>query len=262
MSLIEDLKQSYCRDLRDCQTYFPCAVFSSGFSYLHVIKRCSDGLIFDERKQKCVKNTFMDPICSKQKAPKRSRIRTTTTTTTMKRPIRVKEEEEEEEEEEVKRPKMKIPVHRTPAPSANFLKRKNLELPHVVKQENPMNSKFQRVCYVTNWSRFRSGEAKFEIEFIDPFMCTHIIYAYATVDSSKPEIVPIQKDDTGKNKKRFINDFRMFFFEEQYRELLLLKKRNPELKLSIRIGGKSGQFTRHLKRSKTASRLVRSLAWY
>jgi len=54
-----------------------------------------------------------------------------------------------------------------------------------------------RVCYVTNWSRYRIGDAKFEIEFIDPFMCSHIIYAYATVDEQKPEIIPIQKDDLG-----------------------------------------------------------------
>ena len=58
-----------------------------------------------------------------------------------------------------------------------------------------------RVCYVTNWSRYRAGEAKFEIEFIDPFMCSHIIYAYATVDERKPEIIPIQKDDIGRNEK-------------------------------------------------------------
>jgi chitinase len=58
-----------------------------------------------------------------------------------------------------------------------------------------------RVCYVTNWSRYRAGEAKFEIEFIDPFMCSHIIYAYATVDDHKPEIIPVQKDDLGLKTK-------------------------------------------------------------
>jgi GH18 family chitinase len=61
-------------------------------------------------------------------------------------------------------------------------------------------SKMLRVCYVTNWSRYRSGEAKFEIEFIDPFMCSHIIYAYATVDERRPEIIPVQKDDLGSTK--------------------------------------------------------------
>ncbi|CAF4542662.1 unnamed protein product, partial [Rotaria magnacalcarata] len=55
------------------------------------------------------------------------------------------------------------------------------------------NPKIHRVCYITNWSRYRSGEAKFEIEYIDPFMCSHIIYAYATVDDNKPEIKPVQQ---------------------------------------------------------------------
>ena len=72
------------------------------------------------------------------------------------------------------------------------------EPPQVPIKKTNDNSKMHRVCYVTNWSRYRSGEAKFEIEYIDPFMCSHIIYAYATVDESKPEIKPVQKEDIGK----------------------------------------------------------------
>lgn len=49
---------------------------------------------------------------------------------------------------------------------------------------------------------------------------------------------------------------------EHYRELALLKQRNADLKLSIRLGGKSGQYTRHLKKSKSAKQLVRSLMWF
>ncbi len=66
--------------------------------------------------------------------------------------------------------------------------------------EDEEPSRMHRVCYITNWSRYRPGEAKFEIEFVDPFMCSHIIYAYATVDDRKPEIIPIQKDDLGSKK--------------------------------------------------------------
>jgi GH18 family chitinase len=123
-------------------------------------------------------------------------------------------------------------------------------------------SKMLRVCYITNWSRYRSGEAKFEIEFVDPFMCSHIIYAYATVDERKPEIIPIQKDDLGL-KKIFEKKTNLFLinFLEHYRELALLKKRNPDLKISIRLGGKIAQYTRYLKHSNTATQLVRSLIW-
>ncbi|UJR15986.1 hypothetical protein I4U23_002905 [Adineta vaga] len=238
-----NLKQSYCRDLRDCQTYFPCAVFSSGFSYLYVIKRCQNEQIFDETKQKCVKNTFLDPTCSKKFPNRKSRV-------TTKRPSKI---EQIEHLTSAARKNIKVSLRSS---SINQLKRKNIDIEQVETtteslvqlfdhQINDNNPKIHRVCYITNWSQYRPGEAKFELEYIDPFMCTHIIYAYATVNTDKPEIIPIQKEDI-----------------EHYRELALLKKTNPDLKISIRLGGKSGLYTRYLKRSKSASQLVRSLIWY
>ena len=236
-----DLKQSYCRDLRDCQTYFPCAVFSSGFSYLYVIKRCPNEQIFDEGKQKCVRNTMDDPACVKQLA--QGKIRPTKKPSSM--PRASKRNNKTNVREKISKPMRS-------SSSTNLLKRKNFEIEPmeeiITTTEVPsmeINSKIQRVCYITNWSRYRTGEAKFEIEYIDPFMCSHIIYAYATVDDQKPEIIPVQKQDI-----------------EQYRQLALLKQRNADLKLSIRLGGKSGQYTRHLKRNKSAKQLVRSLVWY
>ena len=203
-----DLKQNYCRDLRDCQTYFPCAVFSSGFSYLYVIKRCPNGQIFDEKKQKCIKNTFEDSTCAKSTSQNKSRPSTI-------RPARVKPTKRKNLT--AQQPRKKLPVN----PSVNLFKRKNFDveqradfdqqeqedetfqiptstIPTRIEEDDSVPTKMHRVCYVTNWSRYRSGEAKFEIEYIDPFMCTHIIYAYATVDDNKPEIIPIQKEDIGK----------------------------------------------------------------
>ena len=49
---------------------------------------------------------------------------------------------------------------------------------------------------------------------------------------------------------------------EHYRELALLKKSNPNLKILIRLGGKSSQYTRYMKHSNMAAQLVRSLIWY
>lgn len=51
------------------------------------------------------------------------------------------------------------------------------------------------------------------------------------------------------------------FDVEHYRELSLLKKTNPNLKILIRLGGKSSLFTRYLKHSNTTGQLVRSLIW-
>jgi hypothetical protein len=192
-----DLKQTYCRDLRDCQTYFPCAVFSSGFSYLYVIKRCSNEQIFDETRQKCVRNTFNDPTCSKQKFNgKKSRLTT----------IRPSNPKQIKRNNNSIRQNIQMPFRSKS--SINLLKRKNFnidqreepirEFSSIQNKQDDINTKMHRVCYITNWSRYRSGEAKFEIEYIDPFMCSHIIYAYATVDDNRPEIIPIQKEDIGK----------------------------------------------------------------
>nr|KAG5709677.1 hypothetical protein BaRGS_027702 [Batillaria attramentaria] len=39
----------------------------------------------------------------------------------------------------------------------------------------------RRVCYYTNWSQYRPGNGSFSPEDIDPFMCTHILFAFATL---------------------------------------------------------------------------------
>lgn len=178
-----DLKQSYCRDLRDCQTYFPCAVFSNGFSYLYVIKRCTNGQIFDETNQKCVKNTFNDPTCSLKQTFKRKKTRLTTI-----RPLNIKRTAKNSQQKNIK-----VPL-RLPSSRKTFNTDPSIEI---------NQKQIHRVCYITNWSRYRKGDAKFQIEYIDPFMCSHIIYAYATVNDNKPEIIPIQKDDIGKSKFLF-----------------------------------------------------------
>lgn len=33
-------------------------------------------------------------------------------------------------------------------------------------------------CYYGSWAVYRSGEGKFDIENIDPFLCSHAAYAF------------------------------------------------------------------------------------
>ncbi|CAF3788196.1 unnamed protein product [Rotaria magnacalcarata] len=80
--------------------------------------------------------------------------------------------------------------------------------------------KYKKICYFTNWSQYRNAPAKFEPEHIDPFLCTHIIYAFAYVSNKTFLIETVEEND-----------------EDLYRRINALKKRNPKLKTILGVGG-------------------------
>lgn len=53
------------------------------------------------------------------------------------------------------------------------------------------------VCYFTNWSQYRTGAGKFLPETIDPFLCTHLVYAFAIVNYDHEVI---QQDQPGEKR--------------------------------------------------------------
>ncbi|XP_033481669.1 chitinase, acidic.1 [Epinephelus lanceolatus] len=75
------------------------------------------------------------------------------------------------------------------------------------------------VCHMTNWAQYRPGTAKFTADNIDPFLCTHVIYALATINSFN-QISPIEWND-----------------EQQFVRLSNLKNANPALKTLLSVGG-------------------------
>ncbi|XP_056671730.1 chitotriosidase-1 isoform X2 [Monodelphis domestica] len=80
------------------------------------------------------------------------------------------------------------------------------------------SSAVKLVCYFTNWSQYRSGQAAFLPQNVDPSLCTHLIYAFADMKdhqltTSDPKDVQFYKDLNG------------------------LKSRNPKLKILLAIGG-------------------------
>uniref|UniRef100_A0A7M4EY12 Acidic mammalian chitinase n=1 Tax=Crocodylus porosus TaxID=8502 RepID=A0A7M4EY12_CROPO len=82
-----------------------------------------------------------------------------------------------------------------------------------------LGSAYKLVCYFTNWAQYRPDPAKYSPSNIDPYLCTHLIYAFATMKENK--ITPFEWND----ESRFVPEFQA------------LKKRNSKLVTLLAIGG-------------------------
>ena len=82
------------------------------------------------------------------------------------------------------------------------------------------------VCYYPNWAHWRQGEGNFKVSDIQPRMCTHVIYAFAVLDSTtlglKAHDSYLDLDDGLGNLRKFVSDTR---------------ERNPSVKLLLAVGG-------------------------
>ena len=78
---------------------------------------------------------------------------------------------------------------------------------------------YVRVCYFTNWAQYRPGIGKYLPKDIDPFLCTHVVYAFAKIDSSN-KIAGYEWNDA-----------------TLYGEVNKLKLKNPGLKTLLAVGG-------------------------
>ncbi|XP_073474102.1 acidic mammalian chitinase-like [Aquarana catesbeiana] len=81
-----------------------------------------------------------------------------------------------------------------------------------------LGSAYKVVCYFTNWSQYRPSPTAYFPNNVDPNLCTHIIYAFASMENHK--IVPYEVND-----------------EELYQQVIALKKQNPDLLILLAIGG-------------------------
>ncbi|ELU03375.1 hypothetical protein CAPTEDRAFT_99042, partial [Capitella teleta] len=80
------------------------------------------------------------------------------------------------------------------------------------------------VCYYTNWSQYRPGDAKFIPSDIDVSLCDDLIFAFAALSESRPcTLIPVEWNDDGPNG-----------MYEQFTSLKILK---PSLRTLLSVGG-------------------------
>jgi len=55
----------------------------------------------------------------------------------------------------------------------------------VVSAKDRNTKPYKVVCYLGSWANYRTGDAKFLIEHIDPHLCTHLIYGFAKLANNQ-----------------------------------------------------------------------------
>ncbi|XP_071524963.1 chitotriosidase-1-like [Panulirus ornatus] len=95
----------------------------------------------------------------------------------------------------------------------------------VTPQDNTDGDDFVFACYFGSWAVYRPGLGKFDVENIDPFLCTHMIYTFAGLRDN--EIVSLDP----------YNDLYDNYGKGAYVRFTKMKKQNPRLKTLLAIGG-------------------------
>lgn len=112
------------------------------------------------------------------------------------------------------------------------------------------------VCYYASWAHYRQGPAKYSLDDIPVDKCTHLVYAFATLDA---------RDFVAKQHDRWLDEDL-----KNYRKFVQLKEKNPKLKILLALGGwndsRSTKYSQLVsdpdKRSKFVSEAVKLVLEY
>eukprot|EP00095_Tigriopus_kingsejongensis_P006279 snap_masked-scaffold1533_size36968-processed-gene-0.3 protein:Tk06279 transcript:snap_masked-scaffold1533_size36968-processed-gene-0.3-mRNA-1 annotation:"chitinase" len=106
------------------------------------------------------------------------------------------------------------------------------------KLTSPHDDGYKVVCYYTNWSQYRPNIGKFYPKDIDPFLCTHLIFAFGWIKGGK--LTSFEASDLAADGKSGL-----------YQRVLAHKATNPKLKVLLAIGGWSFGTSKFKKMSDT-----------
>lgn len=62
----------------------------------------------------------------------------------------------------------------------------------ILRNDKVLDNRPKVVCYLTNWAFYRKAEGKFVPEHLDAQLCTHVVYAFASLD---PETLLMKEFD-------------------------------------------------------------------
>ena len=83
------------------------------------------------------------------------------------------------------------------------------------------------MCYFGSWSTYRWASGHFDVEDIDPFLCTHLVFGFAGLD---PDSYTIRALDP-------YNELEDNWGRGAYKRFTNLKSINPNLVTLLAIGG-------------------------
>ncbi|CAH1790208.1 unnamed protein product [Owenia fusiformis] len=106
---------------------------------------------------------------------------------------------------------------------------------------------FRRVCYFASWSIHREvEEARFDIDYIEPDLCTHLIYAFAKIDPTSLTLTPWDETDINNGVDL-----------PNYNKFNDIKERNSNLKTLLSVGGHTAGTNQFIQMVATKKRRVK-----
>ncbi|KAI5644636.1 glycosyl hydrolases family 18 domain-containing protein [Phthorimaea operculella] len=82
------------------------------------------------------------------------------------------------------------------------------------------------VCYYGTWATYRHGNGKFDVQNVNPYLCTHLIYAFVGIDNQGNVLSLDSYLDLPENWGR-----------DNFGKFNALKQKNPKLKTLLAVGG-------------------------